>query len=146
MTAPSAEGALWVRLYAKPPLKGEVPAKRAEGFRLPCAAMVAAALSAAVTTTKPQGIAPTSHGRTSREKKSSLFPATLRERGSGGEVLLLEKQSLPRSSPRNFLYVFLRVFDLGGEETHEGEEGWERRGAVGVCKRGDQQPAAEHKD
>ena len=59
----------------------------------------AAALSAAVTTTKPQGIAPTSHGRTSREKKSSLFPATLRERGSGGEVLLLEKQPLPRSLP-----------------------------------------------
>ena len=59
----------------------------------------AAALSAAVTTTKPQGIAPTSHGRTSREEKSSLFPATLRERGSGGEVLLLEKQPLPRSLP-----------------------------------------------
>ena len=60
---------------------------------------VAAALSAAVTTTKPQGIAPTSHGRTSREEKSSLFPATLRERGPGGEVLLLEKRPLPRSLP-----------------------------------------------
>ena len=34
----------------KPPLKGEVPAKRAEGFRLP-RRKVAAALSAAVTTT-----------------------------------------------------------------------------------------------
>ena len=83
-------------LHAKPPLKGEVPAKRAEGFRLPCAAMVAAALSAAVTSTPKQEIAPTSHGRTSREKKSSLFPATLRERGSGGEALLLEKRPLPQ--------------------------------------------------
>ena len=57
----------------------------------------AAALSAAVTTTKPQGNAPISHGRTSREEKSSLFPATLRERGSGGEALLLEKRPLPQN-------------------------------------------------
>ena len=42
----------------KPPLKGEVPAKRAEGFRPP-RCKVAAALSAAVTTTKLTGDTPT---------------------------------------------------------------------------------------
>ena len=59
---------------------------------------VAAALSAAVTSTKPIETAPTLHGRASREKKTSRFPATLRERGSGGEALLLEKRPLPRHS------------------------------------------------
>ena len=34
-----------------------------------------------------------------RGKKPSLFPATLRERGSGGEALLLEKRPLPRYVP-----------------------------------------------
>ena len=71
---------------------------------------VAAALLAAVTTTKPQEIAPTSHGRTSREEKSSLFPATLRERGPGGEVLLLEKQPLPRSFPTSPPRLIERLF------------------------------------
>ena len=66
---------------------------------------VAAALSAAVTTAKRQGTAPTLPGRTSRKKRTSLFPATLRERGSGGEALLLEKRPLPqRPSP----YIFYR--------------------------------------
>ena len=74
----------------------------------------AAALSAAVTTIKPQGIAPTSHGRTSWEEKSSLFPATLRERGPGGEVLLLEKQPLPRSLP-TYPPAALRERGSGGE-------------------------------
>ena len=60
---------------------------------------VAAALSAAVTTTKQQETAPTLHGRTSPKERTSLFPATLRERGSGGEALLLEKRPLPQRSP-----------------------------------------------
>ena len=60
---------------------------------------VAAALSAAVTTAKPIGDAPNSHGRASPKEASSLFPATLRERGSGGEALLLEKRPLPQSLP-----------------------------------------------
>ena len=59
----------------------------------------AAALLAAVTTTKPQGIAPSSHGRTSREEKSSLFPATLRERGPGGEAASLREAASPPESP-----------------------------------------------
>ena len=33
------------------------------------------------------------------EEKPSLFPATLRERGSGGEALLLEKRPLPQKLP-----------------------------------------------
>ena len=59
----------------------------------------AAALSAAVTITNPIGDAPTLHGRTSLKEESSLFPATLRERGSGGEALLLEKRPLPQNLP-----------------------------------------------
>ena len=39
----------------------------------------------------------TSHGRASPKKEPSLFPATLRERGSGGEALLLEKRPLPQN-------------------------------------------------
>ena len=58
---------------------------------------VAAALSAAVTTTKQQETAPTSHGREPPTEQTSLFPATLRERGSGGEALLLEKRPLPQN-------------------------------------------------
>ena len=60
---------------------------------------VAAALSAAVTTTPKQENAPTYHGRTSQKESASLFPAALRERGSGGEALLSEKRPLPQRSP-----------------------------------------------
>ena len=60
---------------------------------------VAAALSAAVTTTPKQETAPNSHGRASPKERTSLFPATLRERGSGGEALLLEKRPLPQNLP-----------------------------------------------
>ena len=60
---------------------------------------VAAALSAAVTTTMQQENAPNLHGREPPKEESSLFPATLRERGSGGEALLLEKRPLPQRSP-----------------------------------------------
>ncbi len=73
--------------------------------RLPCSLLVAqrwqvaAALSAAVTTTPKQENAPTLHGREPSKEESSLFPATLRERGSGGEALLLEKRPLPQRLP-----------------------------------------------
>ena len=66
---------------------------------------VAAALSAAVTTRKPIGDAPNSHGCASPKKRASLFPATLRERGSGGEALLLEKRPLPQNLPNVNLFV-----------------------------------------
>ena len=74
---------------------------------------VAAALSAAVTTTKLQEIAPTSHGRASREEKSSLFPATLRERGSGGEALLLEKRPLPQKPPPRLIERLFLCVEAG---------------------------------
>ena len=54
---------------------------------------------AAVTTAPQQGIAPNSHGHTSPKEHASLFPATLRKRGSGGEALLLEKRPLPQRLP-----------------------------------------------
>ena len=58
---------------------------------------VAAALSAAVTITSKQGTASNSHGRTSWEEKTSLFPAALREgaRGRG----FSQRSRLPRSTP-----------------------------------------------
>ena len=62
----------------------------------------AAALSAAVTITNQQETAPTSHGREPPKERTSLFPATLRERGSGGEALLLEKRPLPQKLPFSF--------------------------------------------
>ena len=82
----------------KPPLKGEVPAKRAEGFRPP-RRKVAAALSAAVTTTKFIGDAPTSQAEPSKGKGATQTPTALRERGSGGEALLSEKRPLPQNFP-----------------------------------------------
>ena len=66
----------------KPPLKGEVPAKRAEGFRPP-RRKVAAALSAAVTTTKFIGDAPTSQAEPAMQKCATQTPTALRERGLG---------------------------------------------------------------
>ena len=97
----------------KPPLKGEVPAKRAEGF-VPPRRKVAAALSAAVTTTKPIGDAPTFQAEPTQKKDSTQTPAALRERGSGGEALLSEKRPLPQSFPLfthlNAQSLFMRKF------------------------------------
>ncbi len=67
-----------------PPLKGEVPAKRAEGFR------------SAATTTKQQETAPTLQAEPSKRKGATQTPTALRERGSGGEALLSEKRPLPQ--------------------------------------------------
>ena len=58
---------------------------------------VAAALSAAVTTTKPIGETPTSQAEPSKRKGAPRTPSALRERGSGGEALLSEKRPLPQS-------------------------------------------------
>ena len=86
-------------LPAKPPLKGEVPAIGGRRGSSPTPRTVAAALSAAVTTTPKQETAPNSQGRASPKESSSLFPTALRERGSGGEGLLSEKPPLPQSLP-----------------------------------------------
>ena len=84
--------------HKKPPLKGDVPAKRAEGF-VPPRRKVAAALSAAVTTTKFIGERPHSQAEPPMQKRTSQAPAALRERGSGGEALLSEKRPLPQNLP-----------------------------------------------
>ena len=60
---------------------------------------VAAALSAAVTSTKLIGDAPNSQAEPTKKKDSSRTPAALRERGSGGEALLSEKRPLPQNLP-----------------------------------------------
>ena len=62
----------------------------------PSAAMVAAALSAAVTSTPKQENAPNLHGHASPKERTSLFPATLREGARGGASL---EKPLPRRSP-----------------------------------------------
>ena len=66
-----------------------------------------------MTTTQPIGDAPALHGHEPPKEESSLFPATLRERGAGGEALLLEKRPLPQSLGMNVMvndagYVLLR--------------------------------------
>ena len=57
----------------------------------------AAALSAAVDSTKQQETAPTSQAEPPMQKRTSQTPAALRERGSGGEALLSEKRPLPQN-------------------------------------------------
>ena len=68
------------------------------GFRL-CGGdswKVAAALSAAVTTTKCIGERPHSQAEPTMQNRTRQTPAALRERGSGGEALLSEKRPLPQ--------------------------------------------------
>ena len=60
---------------------------------------VAAALSAAVTTTTPQETAPHLQAEPTKKKPARQTPAALRERGSGGEALLSEKRPLPQKLP-----------------------------------------------
>ena len=58
---------------------------------------VAAALSAAVTTTKQQETASNLQAEPSQKNRTRQTPAALRERGSGGEALLSEKRPLPQN-------------------------------------------------
>ena len=58
---------------------------------------VAAALSAAVTTTNSQETAPTSQAEPSQQKHPTQTPAALREKGSGEEGLLSEKPPPPQN-------------------------------------------------
>ena len=96
-------GSLWAALPAKPLLKGEVSAVGGRRGSFPKRPQVAAALSAAVTTAKSIGDRLQLHGHTSPKERTSLFPATLRERGSGGEALLLEKRPLPQNLPASLV-------------------------------------------
>ena len=65
---------------------------------------VAAALSAAVTTTKQQETAHLTGGSRHIQKQLRRTPAALRERGSGGEALLSEKRPLPQNLPNHSLF------------------------------------------
>ena len=60
---------------------------------------VTAALSAAVTTAKPIGDAPTSQAEPSQQKGATQTPAALRKKGSGEEGLLSEKPPPPQILP-----------------------------------------------
>ena len=64
----------------------------------------AAALSAAVTTTSPQGTAPNSQAEPTPQKQPTRTPAALREKGSGEEGLLSEKPPPPQYVPHPRLF------------------------------------------
>ena len=81
----------------KPPLKGEVPAKRAEGFRPPYR-KVAAALSAAVTTTKFIGNAPTSQAEPSKQKRLNSNANRSSGEGVWGRGASLREAASPPAS------------------------------------------------
>ena len=85
--------------------------------RSPCW-LVAAALSAAVTSSKPIGDAPNSQAEPSQKK--STPPNANRssgERGLGGEALLSEKRPLPPASP--YPRLFRREREGGGFSTEK---------------------------
>ena len=94
MTTLSAEGAkgLCDRPFGnlRSPLIGLYRTKRWQ---------VAAALSAAATTTKPIGDATHLQAESPKKKGEPQTPAALRERGPGGEALLSEKRPLPQNLP-----------------------------------------------
>ena len=87
---------------------------------IPCLLVeVTAALSAAVTSTKPQETTPTSQAEPTKKKRTP--PNASRssgERGLGGEVLLSEKQPLPPASPGILPRLFGRERE-GGDFSEE---------------------------
>ena len=107
MTAPSAEGISYLR--ARPKDGARLAALRSPfGDLRPIVHLtlygiqrwqVAAALSAAVTITKPQETAPNAQAEPTKKKQTRQTPAALRERGAGGEALLSEKRPLPQNLP-----------------------------------------------
>ena len=113
--APSAEGAVSRRLTEDKPLKLAFipeaviplfphPHKKSDGlsaigfFSFPQCCKVAAALSAAVTTTYPQETAPNSQAEPPKKKHTRQTPAALRERGVWRERRFSQRSGL---SPQN---------------------------------------------
>ena len=89
---------------SKPPLKGEVSAVGGRRGSVPPRRMVAAALSAAVTSRKPIGDTP--HSQAEPTPKKHTNPNASRSSGVGGlggEGLLSEKPPLPPASPQHRL-------------------------------------------
>ena len=84
--------------HKKPPLKGEVPAKRAEGFRSPAPQGRGGSVS---RRDHDQAYRRRIHSQAepSKRKGATQTPTALRERGSGGEALLSEKRPLPQNLP-----------------------------------------------
>ena len=99
MTAPSVEGAFGAALPAKPPLKGEVPAIGGRRGSFPSAAKVAAALSAAVTTTQPIGNAPNSQAEPTKKKSRKLNANRSSGEGVWGRGASLREAASPPAFP-----------------------------------------------
>ena len=95
-----------------PPERGGARLWRAEGFVSPCR-MVAAALSAAVTTTKQQEPAPNSQAESTPKNRASQTPAALREgaRGRG----FSQRSRLPRNTPPSLHKLMVNGADGGLE-------------------------------
>ena len=88
---------IYLFIFHYTPKKALLPEKPPPPF--PHTAKVAAALSAAVTTTKQQEAAPTLQAEPPMQKQPRRTPASLRERGAGGEAFLSEKRPLPQHLP-----------------------------------------------
>ena len=104
LSQPSADsslcgGSLLAALPAKPPLKGEVPATGGRRGSFPNATKVAAALSAAVTTTNLQEAAPNYQAEPPMQKQPRQAPAALRERGVWGERGFSQRSRLSPQNP-----------------------------------------------
>ena len=92
-------GSLLAYLHAKPPLKGEVPAKRAEGFRLPAPQGRGGSVSRRDHYQVYRRATALSGGTTYAEAHKPNASRSSGERGLGGEALLSEKRPLPPASP-----------------------------------------------
>ena len=94
LTVPSAEGALWWGSHAKP-LPRRDRHSWAAGTRSPAQAGHGGSVSRRDHNQAYRRRAQLT-GATYMKEQPTRTPATLRERGSGGEALLLEKRPLPR--------------------------------------------------
>ena len=83
----------------KPPLKGEVPAKRAEGFRLPAPQGRGGSVSRRDHNQIYRRATALSGGTTYADAHKPNASRSSGERGLGGEALLSEKRPLPPASP-----------------------------------------------
>ena len=92
-------GSTLAYLPAKPPLKGEVPALGGRRGSVPSAPQGRGGSVSRRDHNQAAGIRAQQTGATCQKEESPRPPATLRERGSGGEALLLEKRPLPQHLP-----------------------------------------------
>ena len=99
--------------HKKPPLKGEGPAKRAEGFRSPAPQGRGGSVSRRDHNQVYRKIPPLSGGTNSDESYPAKRQPLFGREGSGGEGLLSEKPPLPPESPVILFRLFGREREGG---------------------------------